>query len=72
MASNNDILKKLRIALQLEEDDLLEIFTLAEFPITKPQLTALFRKKDHKHYKECHDQMMKKFLAGLALKYRPK
>lgn len=72
MASNNDILKKLRIALQLEEDDLLEIFGFAEFPITKPQITALFRKKGHPHYKECQDQLMKKFLAGLALKYRPK
>ncbi|HQN74144.1 MAG TPA: DUF1456 family protein [bacterium] len=70
MASNNDVMKKLRIALQLEEDDLLEIFALADFPVTKPQLSAMFRKKGHKHYKECQDQMMKKFLAGLALKFR--
>lgn len=70
MASNNDVLKKLRVALELEEDELLEIFALAEFPVTKPQLSAIFRKKGHRHYKECQDQMMKKFLVGLALKFR--
>ncbi len=70
MASNNVILKKLRIALNLKEEDLLEIFELADFEMTKPQITAMFRKKGHKHYKECQDQMMKKFLAGLAIKMR--
>lgn len=70
MASNNIIMKKLRIALNLKEEDILEIFELAEFEMTKPQITAIFRKKGHKHYKECQDQMMKKFLAGLAIKMR--
>jgi len=70
MASNNIIMKKLRIALNLKEEDLLEIFELAEFEMTKPQITAIFRKKGHKHYKACQDQMMKKFLAGLAIKMR--
>lgn len=72
MASNNMIMKKLRIALNLKEEGLLEIFELAEFEITKPQITAIFRKKGHKHYKECQDQMMKKFLIGLAIKMRSK
>jgi len=70
MASNNVILKKLRIALNLKEEDLLEIFELADFEITKPQITAIFRKKGHRHYKECQDQMMKRFLVGLAIKMR--
>jgi len=70
MASNNIIMKKLRIALNLKEEDLLEIFELAEFETTKPQITAIFRKKGHKHYRECQDQMMKNFLAGLAIKMR--
>lgn len=71
MVSNNIILKKLRVALNLKEEDLLEIFKLAGFEMTKPQITAFFRKKGHKHYKECQDQMMKKFLVGLAVKMRP-
>ncbi len=67
---NNLILKKLRIALELKEDDMLEIFELAEFPVTRPQLSALFRKEGHKHYKQCQDQMLRYFLAGLAKKFR--
>lgn len=68
--TNNDILKKIRIALNLKEDDMLELFRLAEFVITKHELSALFRKKGHKNYKVCGDQLMKNFLQGLTIKYR--
>jgi len=68
---NNDILKKLRIALELKEGDLLEIYRLAGFPATKSELGALFRTKGHENYKECGDQMLRNFLKGLTLKYRP-
>ena len=68
--SNNAILKKLRIALDLKEDDLVRIFRLAGIVITKHELTALFRKPGHKHYKACTDQLLRSFIKGVAL--RPK
>lgn len=64
--SNNTILKKLRIALDLKEDDLLEIFRGAGIDLTKNELTALFRKPGHKHYKECTRKLLDSFLAGVA------
>lgn len=67
---NNDILKKLRVALELKEGDLLEFFKLAGFPISKSELGALFRTKGHANYKECGDQLLRNFLKGLTLKYR--
>jgi len=64
--SANTILKKLRIALNLKEDDLLEVFKCAGVDLTKNELTALFRKPGHKHYKECTAQLLNDFLAGVA------
>jgi uncharacterized protein YehS (DUF1456 family) len=68
--NNNAILKKLRIALDLKEDDLIGIFRLAGIGFTNNELTALFRKPGHKHYKECTDQLLRGFIKGVAL--RPK
>jgi uncharacterized protein YehS (DUF1456 family) len=68
--TNNVILKKIRIALELKEDDMLAILRLAEVNISKSELTALFRKEGHKNYKECGDQFLRKFLRGLSLRYR--
>jgi uncharacterized protein YehS (DUF1456 family) len=68
--TNNTILKKLRIALELKEDDMLGILKLANVDISKSQLTALFRKEGHKNYKECGDQFLRKFLKGLSIRYR--
>jgi uncharacterized protein YehS (DUF1456 family) len=66
--TNNDILKKLRIALELKEDDMLNILKLGDVEISKSELTALFRKKGHKHYKECGDQFLRYFFKGLAIR----
>ena len=68
--SNNDILKKIRIALELKEAEMLAVFQLAGFPTSKSELTALFRTKGHENYKECGDQLLRNFLKGLTLKYR--
>jgi len=68
--TNNTILKKLRIALELKEDDMLGILKLASVDISKSELTALFRKEGHKNYKECGDQFLRKFLKGLIVRYR--
>lgn len=64
--TRNSIIKKLRIALELKEDDLLKIFRSGGLEISKNELTALFRKESNKHYKECSAQLFKVFLKGLA------
>ena len=68
--TNNIVLKKLRIALELKEEDLLEILELAHAAITKAKLSALFRKEGHKNYKECGNQFLRSFPKGLALRNR--
>lgn len=68
--NNNAILKKLRIALDLKEEDMLAIMKLADVVISKSELSALFRNKGHKHYKECGDQFLRNFLQGLTLRNR--
>ncbi|MDD2580780.1 MAG: DUF1456 family protein [Desulfuromonadaceae bacterium] len=68
--NNNAILKKLRIALDLKEDDMLAIMKLAGVTISKSELSALFRNKGHKHYKECGDQFLRNFLQGLTVRNR--
>lgn len=67
---NNIMLKKLKIALSLTSDDMLEIFKETGVIVTKGELSALFRKEGHKHYKECGDKYARNFLKGLAIKYR--
>ena len=70
--SNNAILKKLRIALNFKEEDMLQMFVLSKFSITKTELSALFRKRDNKNYKVCGDQILRKFLQGITIYYREK
>ena len=68
--TNNAILKKLRIALELKEDDMVGILKLAGIDISTAELTALFRKEGHRNYKECGDQFLRNFLKGLTIRYR--
>ena len=65
--NNNVVLKKLRVAFELKEEHLYEIMAAAEFKISKPELSALFRKKGHKNYRACGDQFLRNFLKGLTL-----
>ncbi len=65
MLTNNDILKKIRVALELKDEDIIKILKLSEFEMTKSELNALFRKPDHPNYKECGDQLLRNFLNGL-------
>ena len=67
--TNNVILMKLRIAINLKAEDMLEIMNLADMPISKHELSAFSRKPDHKHYRDCKDQMLRNFLKGLQIKY---
>ncbi|MCL4155896.1 UNVERIFIED_CONTAM: hypothetical protein GTU68_053449 [Idotea baltica] len=68
--TNNMILRKLRIALDLKANDMLKILTSVNFIISKHELSAFFRKVGHKHYRECKNQILRNFLNGLQLKYR--
>ncbi len=67
---NNIIFVKLKIAFNLQADDILSILALADLKISKHELSAFFRRPDHKHYRNCKDQILRNFLKGLQLKYR--
>jgi len=69
--NNNIILMKLRIALDLRAEDVLGIMRLADFVISKPELSAFSRKKTHKHYRECKDQILRNFIRGIEKHFRP-
>lgn len=68
--NNNIILKKLRIALEYKSEDMLKVFKLGGVEMSEHELSALFRKKDHKNYKECGDKYIRVFLKGLVTLYR--
>lgn len=66
--SNNEILKKLRIALELKEEAVLAVFKNVEFTVTKAELGSFFRKEGHRNYRKCPEQVLKKFIKGLSVK----
>ena len=68
--NNNIIFKKLKIALNLKAEDILRILGLADFSLSKHELSAFFRKKGHKHYRECQEQILRNFLHGIQIEYR--
>ncbi len=68
--NNNIIFRKLKIALNLKAEGVLEIMGLADLRMSKHELSAFFRKPDHKNYRDCKDQILRNFLKGMRLKYR--
>jgi len=68
--TNNDILKKLRVALMLRDDEIVDILKLVDFKISKTELGAFFRKEDHPNYVECGDQILRNFLNALVIHLR--
>lgn len=69
--SNNIVFQKLRIALNLKAEDILDILQLVDFRLSKHELSAFFRKPQNKHYRECKDQILRNFLLGLQYQFRP-
>ncbi|MDD1605502.1 MAG: DUF1456 family protein [Methylococcaceae bacterium] len=67
---NNGILKKLRIALEFKEEDMLHTLKLADFELSKGELSAFFRQEGHKHHRKCGDQVLRNFLQGLTIHFR--
>ncbi|MFS4467360.1 DUF1456 family protein [Maribacter sp. 2210JD10-5] len=68
--TNNDIFKKLRVALKLRDDEIVDILTLVDFKMSKSELGAFFRNEEHPNYMECGDQVLRNFLNGLVLHLR--
>lgn len=68
--TNNAIFMKLKIALNLQAEAILEIMDLSDFRMSKHELSAFFRKPGHKHFRECKDQILRIFLKGLQMQYR--
>ncbi|MEK1939296.1 MAG: DUF1456 family protein [Pseudomonas sp.] len=68
--TNNMVLKKLRVAFELKEEDLHDILQSVDFPVSKPELSALFRKFGHSNYRTCGDQLLRNFLKGLTQRVR--
>jgi len=68
--TNNLIFRKLKIALDMKDQDIIDILQLADFRIGKHELSAFFRKPGHKNYRECKDQVLRNFLQGVQIKHR--
>ncbi|HEY8681680.1 MAG TPA: DUF1456 family protein [Rhodanobacter sp.] len=68
--TNNVVLKKLRVAFELKDVDMHQILESAGFPVSKPELSALFRQPAHKNFKLCGDQLLRNFLKGLTMRVR--
>jgi uncharacterized protein YehS (DUF1456 family) len=71
LPTNNVVLKKLRVAFELKDDDIVEFLTKAGFKVTATELSAFFRKEGHKNYRPVGDQFLRNFLKGLSHRVRP-
>jgi len=69
--NNNMVLRKLKIALNLTGEDISNIVGGAGLPLSQHEVSAFFRRPDHRHYRPCNDQVLRNFLKGLQLRYRP-
>lgn len=69
--NNNIIFRKLKIALNMTDEDIIDALDRANFRVSKSELSAFFRKPDHRHYRLCKDQILRNFLLGLQLKMKP-
>ena len=69
--TNNIVLRKLKLAFDMKNEDVLALLSNNGVSISKHELSAFFRRTDHKHYRPCKDQVLRNFLQGLQNKYRP-
>lgn len=68
--NNNIVFRKLRIAFDLQSDDILKLYELVDKSISPHELSAFFRKPTQSKYRECNDQYLRHFLTGMQAKYR--
>lgn len=69
--NNNMIFRKLKIALNMKDEDILDILSQVDRHISKHELSAFFRNPSQAQYRPCKDQVLRNFLQGIQLKYRP-
>jgi uncharacterized protein YehS (DUF1456 family) len=69
--TNNIVLRKFKIAMNWRDEDILETLMLGDMKFSKHELSALFRKPTHTHYRLCKDQLIRKLLIGMHRRYRP-
>ncbi len=69
--SNNAKCMKIKIALDLQSEEMVNIFALAELPLSKHEISAFFRKPTTKHFRPCKDDTLRAFITGLALSRQP-
>ncbi|MDD2983680.1 MAG: DUF1456 family protein [Crocinitomicaceae bacterium] len=70
--SNNDILKKVKIALNLKSTDIIAILAIKDRKISETELSAFLRNENHNHFKSFQDQYLRNFFSGLQQIVRPK
>jgi len=70
--NNNIILRKIKIALKLKDDDIIDFYDLADVRLSKHELSAFFRHPDKSQYRPCQDQFLRNFLQGMQRTYKPK
>lgn len=68
--TNNMILRKLKIALNLKEEDILALLELAGMTMSKHEVSAFFRSPEQNQYRLCKDQVLRNFIQGVQMKYR--
>jgi uncharacterized protein YehS (DUF1456 family) len=68
--NNNSVFRKLKIAFNLQAEEILSILSLVGVHISKHELSAFFRRPEHKHYRDCKDQILRNFLMGMQIKLR--
>jgi uncharacterized protein YehS (DUF1456 family) len=68
--TNNVVLRKFKIAMNWRDEDILETLMLGDLKFGKHELSALFRKPTHTHYRLCKDQLIRKLLIGMHRRYR--
>jgi len=68
--NNNIVFRKLKIALNLQADDVLKLINQTDMRLSKHELSAFFRKPGNRHYRECKDQVLRNFLKGMQLNFR--
>ncbi len=70
--TNNDKLRRIRYALDISDREVVQLFGLAGYELTPPQLEALFKKEDEVGFDECPDGIAVLFLDGLIASRRGK
>lgn len=64
--TNNTVLKRLRIAFELTDNDIIDLIAKTGLRVSKAELSAFFRRPDHRNYRDCGDQFLRNLLKGLS------